>query len=354
MKTDELIKDIQSFSNLRGISGSEYRIAKNIAAAFEPYADEVKTDTLGNVIAIKRCGRDAAKKVMIEAHMDEIGLTVTSIDDRGFLTFANVGGVDRRILPSMEVVVHGKRDVIGVIGAKPPHLREKGDTDKSTPLKDMAVDVGMTKEEAEAVISVGDSITLAQSSGELLGGNLSGKSLDDRASVAAVLNVMKAVANTRLNADIYAVSAVCEEIGGMGAETAAYAIEPDIAVAIDVCHGITPDNSYNAFENGCGAVISVGPNLHPKLTKRLFDTAEEYGIKTETDVDGGDTGTDAWVIQVSRAGVPTALLSIPLKYMHTSVETLAASDVKATAELLTRFIADLPETDEEWRDWLCF
>ena len=342
---EELIK---SLSDLRGISGFEYRISDKIAEFFEKYADSVEKDRLGNVIAVKKCGKENAKKVMIEAHIDEIGLMVNDIDDNGFITFVPVGGVDRRILPSLEVIVHGKRDLPGVIGAKPPHLQESGEQNKSTKIEDMAIDTGFCAEKVRELVSVGDSITFAQSVGKLSEKEFSGKTLDDRAGVAALVNTMKNLMKIKTEVDVYAVAAVQEEVGLRGAKVAAYGVEPDIAIAVDVCHGITPDNSYNAFETGSGAVISIGPNIHPKLQKRLNETAEKYHIKYELDVDGGDTGTDAWAIQVSKCGVPTALLSIPLKYMHTSVETLDIGDVEAVSELLTCFIQNLDGNPEEW------
>lgn len=341
-------KLIKELSDLRGISGFEYRISDKIAEYFRPYADDVTVDTLGNVIAVKRCGKENAKKIMIEAHCDEIGLMVRDIDDRGFVTMAMVGGIDARILPSSEVVIHGRKDVPGVIGAKPPHLQEADEAKKASKLTDMAIDTGMNADEVKKYVSVGDSITLAQSVGELGGGQFSGKTLDDRAGVAALITTMKNLMKIKTDVDVYAVAAVQEEVGLRGAKTAAYSIDPNLAIAVDVCHGITPDNSDNAFETGSGAVISIGPNIHPKLQKRLSETAEKYHVKTELDVDGGDTGTDAWAIQVSRCGVPTALLSIPLKYMHTSVETLSVSDVSAVSELLTYFIQNLDDSLEEW------
>lgn len=341
----ELIKRL---SDMRGVSGFEYRINDEIKKLFAPYADEVTTDNLGSVIAVKRCGRKNAKKVMIEAHCDEIGLIVRDIDERGFITFVNVGGVDPRILPSAEVTVHGKKNLRGVIGAKPPHLQTAGEGKKSSKITDMAVDTGLSAKEVREIVSIGDSITLSQSSGELLCGQFSGKSLDDRASVAALITVLKNLQKVQLDVDLYAVAAVQEEVGGRGAVAATYSINPDAAVAVDVCHAITPDNSYSAYESGCGAVVTCGPNIHPKMYERLMKTAKDYNIKTEIDVDGGDTGTDAWVMQVSRSGVPTGLLSIPLKYMHTSVETLALSDVKAVADLLTFFVQNLGDDMEEW------
>ena len=337
-------KLIKQLSDLRGISGFEYRLNNEIKKMLEPYADEVRTDALGNVIAIKRCGKENAPSVMVEAHCDEIGLMVTSVTKEGFITFANVGGVDPRILPSLEVTVHGRRDIFGVVGIKPAHLLEDG---KSVKIRDMAIDTGLSADEVKELVSVGDSITIAQSVGKIGSRQWSGKTLDDRASLAAVIQLMKNLKNVQLFADVYAVAAVQEEVGCRGGKVAAYGINPTMAIAIDVTHGITPDNSDGAFELGSGAVVAVGPNIHPMLSKRLFETAKKHKIKTETEVEGGDTGTDAWEMQVAADGIPTALLSIPLKYMHTSVETLAVSDVEAVTELLENFIKELEE-DISW------
>lgn len=337
----ELIKKL---SDMRGISGFEYRLTDMIADMFGKYCDEVKIDPLGSVIAVKKSKRSNAPKLMIEAHCDEIGLMVTSITDEGYLTFANVGGVDERTLPSTEVVVHGKEDLWGVISIKPDYLLETG---KTVGLKELAIDTGLDAKTVKKLISVGDSITLAQSVGVLGKEQFSGKSLDDRAGVAAIMQVMKNICDINCDIDVYAVAAVQEEVGCRGGKTTAYGINPDMAIAIDVCHGVTPDNSDNAFEVGTGTVLSVGPNLHPKLTDKLFEVAKSHDIKVSTDVDGGNTGTDAWEIQVARDGVPTALISIPLKYMHTSVEALALSDVEATVSLITEFIKE-QRGDLQW------
>lgn len=338
---------IKKLSDMRGISGFEYRITDKIAEMLEPYCDSVTIDPLGSVIAVKKCGKDNAPKLMIEAHCDEIGLMVTTITDEGYLTIANVGGVDGRILPMTEVVVHGKKDLWGVIGMKPAYMTDES---KSIPISDLAVDTGLDAKTVKELVSVGDSITIAQSVGSLGDTQFSGKSLDDRASVSALIAVMRNIQHEPLNVDVYAVAAVQEEVGERGGLTSAYGVNPDMAVAIDVTHGITPDNSDNAFEVGSGVAISVGPNIHQKLADRLFDTAAKHNIKTVTEVEGGDTGTDAWAIQTARNGVPTALLSIPLKYMHTSVETLALSDVEAVAELLTEFVKE----SEVGLEWLSF
>lgn len=333
---------------LRAVSGFEYRIFDEAAKLFKPYADEVYSDRLGNLIAVKRCGKENAKRVMIEAHMDEIGLMVREIDERGFISFVSVGGIDPRILPASEVIVHGKRDLKGVIGAKPPHLQEASEADKAPKIKDMTIDVLLEPDEVRELVSVGDSVTLCSDTTALSGDILSGKTMDDRACVAVLVKTMQSLSRLRLEADIYAVCAVCEEVGGRGAMTSGFDIMPDIAIALDVTHGVTPDNSRDAFELGSGAAISTGPNIHPALFERLLSAAKDGGIKYSVEVEGGDTGTDAWLLQVCSTGIPTALLSVPLRYMHTSVETLSESDLNACRELLVRFIAEIGDNMEEW------
>lgn len=332
---------IWHLSNLRGASGHEYRINREIARLMKPFCDSVEHDALGSVIACRKCGYENAPRVMIEAHMDEIGLMVSGITEEGFVTFADIGGVDQRILPSLEVTIHGKMDVGGVISAA---CAEDG---KSYKRDNMAIDTGLDPDTVRALVTVGDSITLPQSVGQLGKKQLSAKTMDDRASVAALIGAMKRLRGEKLNCDVYAVAAVQEEVGCRGGKTTSFGIAPDIAIAVDVTHGITPDNEKNAFKVGGGAVISVGPNIHPALGKRLIDTAKDSGIKYAIEAEGGDTGTDAWEMQVSGAGAATALLSIPLKYMHTSVETLAVSDVKAASDLLAEFIKGL-EGDLSW------
>ena len=339
---------LKKLSNMRGVSGFEYMINKEIADIMKRYTDEVYIDNSGNVIAVKKAKNPKAK-IMLEAHCDEIGLMVKDIDEKGFATFVNIGGVDGRILPGAEVIVHGKKDICGVVGAKPPHLQLASESDKSIKIKDMYIDMGMSHDDEAKYVSVGDSISICQDAGELLNDNFCGKCIDDRGGVAALLTVMEEVKDEELSCDIYFVAAVQEEVGLRGAKTATYGINPDMAIAVDVCHGVTPDNSYNAFDLGTGTVISKGPNIHPKMAEKLITLAKANDIKYSIDIDGGDTGTDAWAIQVTREGIPTALLSIPLKYMHTSVETVSMSDLEATAKLLTEFIKDVKEAD-----WICF
>ena len=337
-------KLIEELSSLRGISGRERATALAVAELLRKYCDSVRIDRLGSVIAKRSCGRDGAPSVLIEAHIDEIGLMVSEITDKGALKFVNVGGVDERILPALEVTVHGRCDIDGVIGVMP---HERTDTEKSYKPEEMVIDTGLDAERVKELIAVGDAVTLPQSVGRLGKHRMSAKTMDDRASVAALISVMKRLKDEKLRCDVYVAAAVQEEVGCRGGKTSAYGIMPDLAIAVDVTHGITPDNERNAFELGHGTVITLGPNLHPRLTDRLLETTRAKGIKHSIDVDGGCTGTDAWEIQVAGGGVPTALLSIPLRYMHTSVETLDLRDVKATVSLMSEFIKGL-ESDLAW------
>jgi len=344
----ELIKKL---SDMRGVSGFEYSFSAEVEKMMKPYADECFTDALGNVIAVKKCGRENAARVMIEGHIDEIGLMVSDIDEKGFVSFVSVGGIDSRILLSSEVILHGKKDIKGVIGAKPPHLQSASESKKPAKQKDMFIDTGYSRDELVEIISIGTPITFEQSVGEMKGGSISYKALDDRAGVAIVIDVLRRVSKLNLDVDFYAVATVQEEVGLRGAKTAAQLLNPDICISIDVCHGETPDNSADAFPCGCGAVITTGGNICPPLRKRLIDTAKRHRIPFELEAEAGNTGTNAWIVQTAAYGIATALISVPLKYMHNPVETMKLSDGEAVSDILVRF---LEETGADVEEWLCF
>ncbi|MBE7031004.1 MAG: M42 family metallopeptidase [Ruminococcaceae bacterium] len=333
---------------MRGVSGHEHRISKDIAALFAPLCDTVEIDPLGSVIACRK-GTGDGGTVMMEAHMDEIGLMVKEIDENGFLYLTNIGGIDARILPANEVVVHGKTDLPGVVGAKPPHILGAEERKAALPLDKLYVDVGLSADKVREQISVGDSITFESTPLCLAGGRLSVKSQDDRSSVGVLLSVLEQLKHVSLPFDLYAVAAVQEEVGLRGSGCAAYRIQPDFAIAIDVCHGDTPDASENTFPLGSGAVVTKGPNIHPVLVQALTKVLDEHHIPYLIDIDGGDTGTDAWAIQIAGNGIPTLLFSLPLRYMHTPIETLQISDLNATAQGICRFLQSI----ERVGDVLC-
>ncbi len=335
---------LEEISGFQGVSGHEYAYAQSVQKALQTYCDKVHTDNLGNVIGVRASNRPNAPKIMLAAHMDEIGLMVKKIDDKGFIAFTNIGGIDPRILLAQEVTVHGKEDLYGIIGAKPPHLQDKSESDKAVKMEDMAIDVGLSENQLRKVVSVGDVITFKATPVSLYNDYIASKALDDRAGIAVILECLKELDNTDIPFDLYAVATVQEEVGLRGAVVSSYAINPDIGIVIDVCHGDTPDGpKEEAYQTGKGAVITIGPNIHPQLVAKLKQVAKEYHVPYQIDVEPGRTGTDAWAIQVSRSGIPTLLLSFPLRYMHTTIETLCYHDVVSTGKLLAFFIKTLDQ-----------
>ena len=325
-----------------GVSGYEESVGNIIREVFAGVADEVTGDTLGNVIALKRGEGENRPKVMLASHMDEIGLMVTKIEEKGFLRFTSIGGVDQRTLVSQEVRVHGRGDITGIIGMKPPHLMTSEEGQIAIKMQDMVIDLGLTEPEVKALVAVGDLVTIKRNFIPLCGDFAAAKAMDDRAAVAAMHYCLLELKRLRHTADVFAVSTVQEEVGARGALVSAYHVKPDIGIAIDVCHGEMPGvPEQDTAPLGKGPNLALGANIHPKLFERLSELAKEHNIPFTLDPVPGPTGTDAWVMQVTRSGVPTALVSLPLRYMHTSVETLSIGDIKLTGRLLAYFVASV-------------
>ena len=342
MRIDENIKTL---SNLHGVSGHEHSVAERVKELFLKYCDECSVDAMGNVIGVKK-GKTPQGKVMIEAHMDEVGFVVTDIDDKGFLYFSTVGGVDAAIMPAQEVVVHGKSHILGVIGAKPPHILTEEERKKVIEKDKLYIDTGFSAEDVKKLVKVGDTVTMRGKTLFLQNDNISTKAQDDRTSVCAVLDVLRQLKDIELPFDLYAVATVQEEVGLRGAKCAAYSINPDFAIAIDVCHATSPDAKENTFPSGGGTVISKGPNIHPVLVEAVINTMKIKGIDYCLDIDGDDTGTDAAAIQIARSGVPTVLFSLPLKYMHTPVEVVSVKDVQSTANAIAEFLKSVKKVGD--------
>jgi len=335
-------KELMKLSSLGGISGFEYTICEDIKSLLYDFCDEVYNDSFGNVIGIFKCNKENAKKVMIEAHIDGIGLMVKDIDENGFISFVPIGGIDSGILPYTEVTVCGKKNLYGVIAAKNPAVLSEKEADKKYPLDSLVIDVGMSAEDVKKYVTIGDMITFASGAKKLSSKVFSGKYFDDRAGLITLLIALKQLKNTLLEFDVVLLAAAGEEVGLRGAKTGSYAIEPDCAIVVDVCHAKTPDSgSESTFEIGSGAVISKGPNIHLFLAKLAESVAKKEKIKFSIDVDGGDTGTDAWAIQVTKSGIPTLLLSIPLRYMHTTIETLSFDDLESIGDLIAAILKNL-------------
>lgn len=333
-------------SESHAVSGDEYSLNETIKAAFNPYCDEMKLGKLGDVIGIKKGESNGKFKIMLTAHADEVGLMVTDIDDRGFIHFTKVSGVDPKTLPAQEVIIKGTKEIYGVIAALPPHVLSEEDKKKAPKFEDMLVDVGMTKEEACEYISIGDFITVKRKCSDLLSSIITGKAFDDRSGICSLYECAKYLSNMKHSADVYFVATTMEELGHFGAKMMSYDINPDIGIAVDVTCADKYANKYVYGECGNGVEIALGPNLHPDLTQKIISIAEKYNIPYFISVEPGNTGTDAWDIQVARQGIPTILLSIPLRYMHTSTELIDYKDVERTGRLMALFISSI----KEWGD----
>jgi len=338
-------------STASGVSGYEASIASLVMERFTPLADEVRCDTFGNVYALKK-GNSKRSKIMLAAHMDEIGLIVKKIDPRGFLSFTSIGGVDQRTLLSQEVLVHGRETIPGIIGSLPPHLLQNEDLNQAVKMEEMGIDVGLSPAKLNEIIQVGDIITLKRELYPLLKHVMAGKSLDDRAGVVVMMVCLEELSRLQHFHDVIAVATTQEEVGLRGALTSAYTLNPDLAVAIDVTHASTPDTKGQVtIDLGKGPAVALGPNIHPAIYRHFSESAQEHRLPIQIEPIPGHSGTDAWAIQVTQAGIPTGLISIPLRYMHTSVETLDMQDVLNSGKLLAQFIASLPDNLE---GFLCY
>ena len=343
--TTELMRTLSEAS---GVSGYEHGVRELVRDAMQPFADEMREDALGNLIALRPGERkpDAPKRaIMLAAHMDEIGLMVTGFED-GFLRFRNVGGVDLRTIVGQEVVVHGDAALPGIIASRPPHVLSAADRQKALPLEQLFIDLGLPEEALRKRVHIGDLITLQREFTPLANGYASGKALDDRAGVASLVVCLDELRSLRHSFDVYAVATTQEEVGLRGATVSAYGLAPDLAIAVDVGFGKQQGVSDSkTIEMDGGPAVALGPNIHPKMHAGLLSVAKKFELKHQTEVVAGASGTDGWAIQVSREGVPTAVLSIPLRYMHTSVETICIRDIERTGRLMALFIASL---DEQW------
>lgn len=329
---------LKELSEAHAASGAENPVAKIVKRELSTIA-KVKIDSMGNVIAHKRGKKPT---VMIASHMDEIGLMVKFIDDSGYLKFAKIGGIDDRTLVSRRVVVHGKKDIPGVIGARAPHLLEKEEEGKVQKHKDMFIDIGASKKkQAEALVSIGDYATFDIGVKELAGGLLTGKCFDNRAGLTAIITALQ---TTKSKNDLYFVGTVQEEVGLKGARTSAFGINPDIAIAVDLCFAgdnpaVKPEEAPAKLGGGPALMYAeasgsgVIPNRN--IVKWLERSAKRAGVKCQFQVSEAGM-SDAAILQLTRDGIPTASVGIPSRYMHSPVEVVSVKDVEATANLLAR------------------
>jgi len=344
---------LQRLSEASGVSGYEDEVREIVREQFAPLADDIRVDAMGNLIALKQgaAAGSPRRRIMLAGHMDEIGLMVTELD-KGFLRFTQVGGFDVRTLLSQAVTVHGRRPLPGIIGARPPHVLSLAERSKPVPMDKLFVDVGLPPGELAEMVRVGDLITLRAPFTELLGGRVCGKALDDRAAVAAIGVCLETLQTLQHSWDVFGVATVQEEVGLRGAFTSTYGVAPDLGIAIDVGFAKQPGvTGPQQIELDKGPALAFGPNIHPALFREIKATADNLEIPLQVEVAPGGTGTDAGAMQITRAGIPTALLSIPERNMHTPIETLSLKDVTRTGRLLAHFIARLDDNFLDKLDW---
>ena len=334
---------LKSLLSVPGLSGHESPAARLIETEWRLLVDEISLSRLGSVHGLKKgAGADPRLSIMLAAHMDAIGLMVSQIED-GFLRITSIGGVDPRILPGQAVLVHtAKEDLPGVIVMPPPKMLPPGVGTGVVDIPHLFVDVGLLPSKVASLVRVGDLVSFGTKAVEMSGEIVSGHSLDNRASVAAVTLCLQELGSKSHQWDVWAAATVQEEIHYIGAATSAFQLRPDLVIAIDVTFAKGPGaNSWESFELGKGPTFGHGPNIHPYLFRQFKELAERLEIPYATELLPKSSGTDGMAMQITAEGIPTFVLGIPIRYMHTPVEMATLKDIQRAGRLLTEFITGL-------------
>jgi endoglucanase len=327
---------VVSLSEISGTSGSESKAAQLALGMLREYCPDAEIIN-GNVTGKFGVHREGLPSLLLDAHIDQIGFAVNYITDDGFIKVGNIGGIDRRLLPAQPVVVHGSRDIKGVICSVPPHLTSGGS--EVLEMDDVAIDTGLTKEELEKLVSLGDSVTFDVTCRDLIGSRITGGALDDRCGVASILYALELLKDSDLAYNVTVLFSTQEEVGERGAKIGAFEIDPDIALAVDVsfAYAIGEEESKCGYL-GKGPMIGISPSLSRKISDELINTAKSADIPYQIEVMSGLTGTNADRFSVNRCGAKACTVSIPLRNMHTPVEVIDLTDVEQTAKLLAAYI----------------
>lgn len=332
----DLKETVFALSEVNGASGSETAAADLALEMLRKFCPDAKIIN-GNVIGKFGTHRDGLLNLVLDAHIDQIGMIVTYITDDGFIKVGNLGGIDRRLLAAQQVVIHGKKEITGVICSVPPHL-SNGES-KVLSFDDISIDTGYSKSELEKYVSLGDTVTFDVKCRSLLGDRVTGGALDDRSGIAAILYTLELLKDRETAYNVTVVFSAQEELGERGAKIGAYGLAPDIAIAVDVSFAYAEgeDRKKCGFL-GKGAMIGIAPSLSREISDGLVRAAESAGLPYQIEVMNGLTSTNADQYSVSRCGAKACTLSIPLRNMHTPVEVIDLSDVRNTAEILAEFI----------------
>jgi endoglucanase len=331
-------------------SGFETKIQDLVRGHMESVADEIRTDVHGNVMAIRN--PDAPIRLMFAGHCDQIGLIVHYIDADGFLYVLSLGGWDPQNLLGQRLHIWTKKGPIsGIIARKPIHLLTDEERKKVPKIQDLWIDIGASsKEEAEELVTIGDPVTVELEPRELLNGRIASPATDDKSGMWVVMEALRRIDASKLNCAVYAVSTVQEESGLRGARTSAFNIDPHAGIAVDVtfatdCPTIEK-KQLSEVKVGSGPVVYRGPNMNTKLVDQVVSLSEKNEIPIQLAADGRPTGTDANVMQITRAGVATGLVSVPNRYMHSPVEIVSLDDMDHAADLLARFAESVDESSD--------
>lgn len=333
---------LEDLSIAEGVSANEKNPKEVVKKELKELSISMREDNVGNLIALKK-GKKSNIKIMVASHIDEIGFIITAFNEN-VLRFSTVGGFDKRILLGQEVIVHGKKRMHGVIGNIPPHFVSREKRNKVPEMNDLFIDLGLSKKELRRNVSVGDFATLSKDFVDLMDGKCSGKSVDNRAGVVSLICMFRELIVTNHECDVYGVFSVQEEITGLGALSSSYKIHPDVGIAVDVGFAKQPGFPEDyPVELGKGPIIALGPNIHPGLQNNLVKIAKEHELSYQIEAEPRSTGTDANDIQLSREGIPTLLISIPTRYMHTPCEVVYIKDIVRTGTLLSLFARHVNE-----------
>ena len=320
-----------------GVAGEERQAAQTAAKLLKEYGSVEISPVSGSVFCKVGSFDKTKLTLLLDAHIDEIGMIVTYITDDGFLKVSQCGGVDSRVLQAQMVTVYGREKLTGIVASTPPHLEK--DNTKAVSVEDIFIDVGMSKEQAQQLISPGDRVVIETGFNKLCGTRVTSKALDNRVGTAVVFKTLELIKDRQTAFNVCAMLSSQEETGERGAKTGAYAVNADMAIVIDVSFAKT----HGETDEGCGTLgkgpmIGIAPSLSSRMSQRLIEIAKEKDIPYQVEVMSGTTGTNADAIGVSRGGVMTVTVSVPLKHMHTPAEIVDVADIENSAALIAEFL----------------
>ncbi len=340
------MKTLKSLSDIMSVVGHESTNTESLFAIAKPYFDEATVDAVGNHIFVKRCGIENAPKLFLDAHFDAVGLCVSGITDEGNIRLARLGGVDRKILPASEVTIHAREPIYGIVITKSPHLMSADDKKKVPPIEEMLVDTGYSKKtlEEDLGVRIGTPISFGYGTRELLNDRMAGPAFDDKACAAAVIRAMEMMEESGEAPifDIYFAVSAEEETGMSGAAKAAFGVDPDLALVLDVGFATSPDTSEGggAAPFGSGVIISYSAVTNIKMTRKIMKLCDDSEIKYTVSIEPSGTGTNGDNVNLTLDGIPTTVMGIPLRSMHTYSEVIDPEDGETMAKLLTVIMKD--------------